>query len=68
MVAFHGIRDMRNAGVISLIVYLASWWVLDRWFGNHGLWASFMVFYIIRALTLYHRYKPLMIDRVPGFH
>lgn len=44
-------RDMRNAMVLSLVIYLLSWWALTP-FGNHGLWASFHVHYLARALTL----------------
>jgi MATE family multidrug resistance protein len=44
--------DMRNAMIISLFVFLISWWPLQLYFGNHGLWASLMLFFIARALTL----------------
>ena len=44
-------RDMRNMMVLSLMIYLASWWVLERNFGNHGLWAALSVFFIARGVT-----------------
>ena len=44
-------RDMRNMMVLSLVVYLASWWFLEAAYGNHGLWAALNVFFIIRGLT-----------------
>lgn len=44
--------DMRNAMIISLFVFLISWWPLQMSFGNHGLWGSLMLFFIARALTL----------------
>jgi len=45
-------QEMRNAMIISLILYLASWWILSQLFGNHGLWASLMLYFLIRAATL----------------
>lgn len=44
-------RDMRNMMVLSLTIYLASWWILERNFGNHGLWAALSVFFIARGVT-----------------
>jgi MATE family multidrug resistance protein len=44
-------RDMRNMMVLSLLIYLASWWILERNFGNHGLWAALCVFFIARGVT-----------------
>ena len=41
--------DMRNMMIVSLAVFLAAWAVLTPAFGNHGLWASLMIFYIARA-------------------
>ena len=52
-------RDMRNAMVISLAVYLALIFTLPLWFGNHGLWAAMIGFFIIRAATLAIRYPAL---------
>ena len=43
-------RDMRNAMAISMIVYFAAWAILTPLFGNHGLWASLIVFYLVRAV------------------
>jgi multidrug resistance protein, MATE family len=44
-------REMRNMMVLSLVIYLASWWFLERNFGNHGLWAALCVFFIARGIT-----------------
>ena len=51
--------DMRNMMIVSLAVFLAAWAVLTPAFGNHGLWASLMIFYIARAATLGLRYPAL---------
>jgi multidrug resistance protein, MATE family len=45
-------RSMRNAMAVSLVVYVASLALLVPLIGNHGLWASMMIFFVIRALTL----------------
>ncbi len=52
--------DMRNMMLISLAVYLVVCAVLTTAFGNHGLWASLMVFYVARTTTLLWRYSVLV--------
>ncbi len=44
--------DMRNMMLISVCVFFAAWALLTPLLGNHGLWASLLVFLAIRALTL----------------
>jgi MATE family multidrug resistance protein len=51
--------DMRNMMIVSVAVFLAAWALLTPAFGNHGLWASLMIFYIVRAATLGLRYPAL---------
>ncbi len=48
-------RDMRNMMIVSLAIYLASGWFLERHFGNHGLWLALCIFFISRALTFASR-------------
>ena len=48
-------RDMRNMMLVSVAVFFLAWSVLGPAFGNHGLWAAWMVFYVARATTLYSR-------------
>ena len=50
---------MRNMMIVSLAVFLAAYAVLTPAFGNHGLWASLMIFYAARAVTLAIRYPAL---------
>lgn len=45
-------REMRNSMAISLLVYLLSLPVLVPAFGNHGLWAAFMLLMAARAITM----------------
>jgi MATE family, multidrug efflux pump len=49
--------EMRNAMALSLAIFLLVWWPLSSAFGNHGLWASLLLFYVARAVTL-GRYYP----------
>ncbi len=43
--------EMRNAAIFSLAVFLACWWLFQP-LGNHGLWAAFTLFALMRALSL----------------
>nr|WP_219339604.1 MATE family efflux transporter [Luteimonas salinisoli] len=45
-------REMRDAGLVSLGVFLLLVWPLAGWFGNHGLWVAFVAFVLARALAL----------------
>ncbi len=44
-------KDMRNMMVVSLLIYLACWWVLEPLYGNHGLWASLCIFFVARGIS-----------------
>ena len=39
--------------IVSLAAFLAAWYLLQSRFGNHGLWASLMIYFVARALSLY---------------
>jgi MATE family multidrug resistance protein len=52
-------RDMRNMILLSLVIFLAAWAALTPAFGNHGLWASLLVFFVARAVTLALHYPAL---------
>lgn len=49
-------RDMRNMMAVSMIVYIASVALLLPLWGNHGLWASLLVSFVARGVTLGLRY------------
>lgn len=57
-------RDMRNAMLQSLAVFLVGWWLLQP-LGNHGLWAALFVSYAARTLTL-GRCLPALVRSVPS--
>ncbi len=43
---------MRNMMIIALMAYFAAWAVLAPLWGNHGLWLSLHVLFVVRAVTL----------------
>ncbi|MBC6441920.1 MAG: MATE family efflux transporter [Rhodobacteraceae bacterium] len=55
-------RDLRNMMALSFAAYGAALGLLTGPFGNHGLWAAFMVFFVARAVTLMARYPVLVSD------
>jgi MATE family multidrug resistance protein len=55
-------REMRNMMLLSVILFVASYWLLVPPFGNHGLWAAFSLLYVFRTLTLLTR-MPLLVRR-----
>ena len=44
--------EMRNAMILSLIVYLIAVEVFRPLYGNHGIWLGFTLFMVARGLTL----------------
>ena len=49
-------RDMRNMMIVSTAIYFAAVIPLVAAFGNHGLWAAFLVSFVARGVTLGLRY------------
>jgi multidrug resistance protein, MATE family len=41
-------REMRNLMLLSLLIFLVTWWALSA-FGNTGLWAALLGFYVARG-------------------
>jgi len=52
-------RDMRNMMIVSGLIYLGALLTLVPAFGNHGLWASLILFFVARGITLGMRYPAL---------
>ena len=46
-------KELRNAMIISVGIYVLSSFYLLANFGNTGLWISLCIFFIARALTLF---------------
>lgn len=45
-------REMRNAGIAAVIIYLAIHHAIAPSLGGHGIWIAFLGYYVTRALTL----------------
>ncbi|MSU91084.1 MATE family efflux transporter [Rhodobacteraceae bacterium 2CG4] len=58
-------RQMRNAMLVSVLIYAAALAILLPAFGNHGLWAALMVLNVARGITLFLRYPALERDVTP---
>ncbi len=52
-------RDMRNASAVSLLIFVAAWWLLAG-SGNAGLWQAFIIYVVARAAALGVRYPRLL--------
>ncbi|VAV91264.1 DNA-damage-inducible protein F [hydrothermal vent metagenome] len=52
-------RDMRNMMAVSLAAYVVALMILMPVFGNHGLWLSLLISYVVRGVTLGLRYPAL---------
>ena len=52
-------RDMRNMMILSFGVYLIALAALLPTFGNHGLWAALIIFFVARGVTLGFKYPEL---------
>lgn len=59
-------HDMRNATVIAALLYFLATLTLIPLWGNHGLWASLLVFMAARGVLLYRLYPRVVrqADRV----
>lgn len=51
-------RDMRNLMIVSLVLYLAAWWLM-RPLGNTGLWLSILIYFGARGMLQAARYPAL---------
>jgi len=52
-------KVLRNAGIVAVAIYLIADYFLAPAFGNHGVWAAFLTFYIARGLCLAVAYPSL---------
>ena len=58
-------RDMRNMMLLSVLIYLVAWFALTPFFGNHGLWASRLIFLSARSVTFHLRMRQLVPRTFP---
>ena len=53
-------KEIRNAMVISVLTFIGISIYLTRYFENHGIWFSLMLFMILRTLTLQFYFKKIL--------
>ena len=61
-------RDIRNAMLVAVLIYLPAIYLLHAQFGNDGLWIGLALLFAARALALWCCYPDLVdgIARLPG--
>ncbi|MFD2204207.1 MATE family efflux transporter [Kiloniella antarctica] len=52
-------KELRNAMIQCLIIFLGSCWIFVPLWGNHGLWFSMSIYMAARGLTLLRYYPAL---------
>lgn len=45
-------KEMRNATLISLVIFIGSAMLLTRDYGNSGLWIAFIIYVVVRGIAL----------------
>lgn len=50
-------KEMRDTMLVSFLIYAISMVISVKYFGNHGLWMSLIVFKLARTLTMYPKLK-----------
>jgi len=53
-------KEMRNTSIISLLVLIGAGTVLTQYYGNIGLWISFIIYVIARGVSL-GAYMPKLV-------
>ncbi len=53
-------KDMRNGMIISVFIYVIVSIYLIKFFDNHGLWLSLLIFMSLRALTLRYFFSNIL--------
>ena len=55
-------REMRNAGIAAVMIYLGIHHLIEPVLGEHGIWIAFLSYYVARALTLAVYYPRIRKD------
>ena len=53
-------KEIRNAMIISVIVYIGASIFLTKYLDNHGIWLSLLLFMILRSVTLQYYFKNIL--------
>tara|TARA_X000000368_G_C22864344_1_gene638010 strand:- start:265 stop:819 length:555 start_codon:yes stop_codon:yes gene_type:complete len=52
--------QLRNGMIISVFIYIGSSLYFIKFFENHGIWLSLLLFMILRSLTLYFYFPGIL--------
>ena len=53
-------KEIRNGMMISVVSFIITSIYLTKYFGNHGLWLSLLLFMIFRSLTLNYFFDKIL--------
>jgi len=53
-------REIRNAMIVSVLIFITISIYLTKFFQNHGLWFSLLLFMILRSITLNFYFKKIL--------
>ena len=53
-------QDMRNGMMVAVVSFIVISIYLTKYFDNHGLWLSLLLFMILRSLTLNYFFKKIL--------
>ena len=53
-------KEIRNGMMISVVSFIITSIYLTKYFGNHGLWLSLLLFMIFRSLTLNYFFNKIL--------
>ncbi len=53
-------QDMRNGMMVAVASFIVISIYLTKYFGNHGLWLSLLLFMVLRSLTLKYFFKKIL--------
>ena len=53
-------KQIRNGMIISVVSFIFISIYLTKYFGNHGLWFSLLIFMMLRSLTLSYYFKEIL--------
>ncbi len=52
-------REMRNAGLAAVLIYLAIYFIWPGTPNGHGIWITFLIYYLARTITLLYYYSKI---------
>jgi MATE family multidrug resistance protein len=59
---------MRNAGIVAVAIYIGAHYLLYPIMGAAGIWVAFLIYYVMRAVTLVVAYPRITqhLDEMSG--